>query len=399
VLSFAADDESAFDLCLLSADFAKIEMLVAPGESHELDAAIVAPRPPPPILVDDFVTESAPLPPTEDPNTFFLNDTFRFDCLNVFTNAAVDAPIPDAPKIAADSRIRFFLNFQRKNSLGRDPAILYREARLTPQGAVHEHDIPAEVPMFEQLIDADGKVITTPAGKAAHVTGMNFARQGEGTKCVGCHAGHSVIAVPKNGADAEWFNVATSATVTASSEWKSGNPGTPASTNESSAAESAGRPNATAPAGATSLASAAGVPGPSAARVVDRRARSDSIGVAWIAAGDRDESVLLEWELPVEVTSLVLYGVHPNPAAGTDLRLENCRIELLRDDIVIESVSKTGRIAPEGTTITVPKTVIDAARVTVTKSKGRVLHQQVTGLAEIEVIARIADRQVATQNP
>jgi hypothetical protein len=62
-------------------------------------------------------------------------------------------------------------------------------------------------------------------------------------------------------------------------------------------------------------------------------------------------------------------------------------------------VSKTGRIAPEGTTITVPKTVIDAARVTVTKSKGRVLHQQVTGLAEIEVIARIADRQVATQNP
>jgi len=359
VLAFAPDGARDFGIVLFDPATRTLTPLVDRPATHELDAAPIAPRTPPPEILDQFVTESAPLPPTEDPSTFFLNDTFRFDCLNVFTNAPVDAPIPDAPKIAANARIRFFLNFQRKNSLGRDPAILYREADLAPFGGVHEHDIPAEVPMFEQLVGGDGNVIMTPAAKAAHVTGMNFARQGEGTKCVGCHAGHSVLEVPKNGQDAEWFNAATSATVVPSSEWM--------------------------PSGAQTAPS----PG---ARVVDRRARNDSLAVAWIAAGDGDESVRLEWPIPVEATRLVIYGVRPNPGAGTDLRVENCRVELLSRGSIVRRVSKTGPIAPEGTVVSLPPTVIDAARVIVTKSRGRVRGEKLTGLAEIEVIARIAAR-------
>ncbi|MFN0151316.1 MAG: hypothetical protein ACKVU1_11495 [bacterium] len=357
VLAFASDGARDFGIVLFDPATRALTPLVDLPATHELDAAIVAPRTPPPEIFDQFVTESAPLPPTEDPSTFFLNDTFRFDCLNVFANAPVDAPIPDAPRIAANARIRFFLNFQRKNSLGRDPAILYREAPVAAFGGVHEHDIPAEVPMFEQLIDGDGHVITTPNGSAAHVTGMNFARQGEGTKCVGCHAGHSVIEVAKNGEVAEWFNAATSATVLASSEWI--------------------------PAGAQIAPS----PG---ARVVDRRARSDSLAVAWIAAGDNDESVELSWPIPIEVSQLVIYGVRPNASDGTDLRVENCRVELLSRGRLAAPTSKTGPIDPDGTAVSVPVTVIDGARVTITKARGQVRGERLTGLAEVEVIARIA---------
>jgi len=63
-----------------------------------------------------------------------------------------DAPIPDAPSIVKDVRVRIFLNFQRQHPEGRDPPILYREASLTPRGAIYENEIPGDIPLFDQLV-------------------------------------------------------------------------------------------------------------------------------------------------------------------------------------------------------------------------------------------------------
>jgi hypothetical protein len=357
VLSYAPTAAEDFGLWTCRVDGTGLRPLLDLPGTLELDAAILAPRPPPPILEDQFVSTSAEMPPTEDPSTFLINETIRFDCLNVFTNAPVDAPIPDAPRITRQARIRFFLNFARQNPTGRDPSILYRTADLTPSGAVHEHDIPAEVSMFEQLTDEEGRLLLGPSDRPAHVSGMNFARQGEGTKCVGCHAGHSILEVPKNGDLAAWFNAATSASVTASSAW---------------------------------LPEGAEEPPCPAERVVDRRARNDTLGVAWVAASREGESVTLSWPIPIEVSRLVLYGIRPNRKAGTDIRVKNCRVVLLRDGIIARELADCGPVRPEGTAVDVPPTVIDALRVDLTGVQGRVKGRRIAGLAEVETIARIA---------
>lgn len=356
LLSYAPTSAEDYGLWVCRLDGSRLEQVLDLPGTLELDAAILAPRPAPPILDDQFVSFSAELPPTEDPSTFLVNDSFRFDCLNVFMNAPVDAPIPDAPRITSKGRIRFFMNFARQNPSGRDPSILYRTADLTLQGAVHEHDIPAEVSLFEQLVDAEGRVLMGPGGKVAHVSGMNFARQGEGTKCVGCHPGHSVQIVPKNGEQASWFNTATSATVEASSSWV--------------------------PEGAE---------GPlyPPQRVVDRRARNDSLDVAWVAAGQKGEGVTLTWPVPIEISQLVFYGIRPNRRAGTDIRVEKCRVTLLRDGIIAGAMEDCGPIRPEGTTLQLAPRVINALRIDLISVRGRVKGQRVAGLAEVETIGRL----------
>jgi hypothetical protein len=50
--------------------------------------------------------------------------------------------------------------------------ILVREAAVGPGGEVNERDLPADVPMFEQLVDAGGAVLMTAHGPA-HVAGSN----------------------------------------------------------------------------------------------------------------------------------------------------------------------------------------------------------------------------------
>lgn len=359
VLSTVAAGASDFGLAVCRLDGSRLAPLVDLPGTHELDAAPIVARAVPPVLPDGFDPENSDLPPTEDPATYGdLVHTFRFDCLNVFANGPVDAPMPDAPPIARDVRIRFFTNFQRQNPTGRDPAILWRVADLSARGAVAEHDIPSDVPLFEQLVDGDGKVIVGKNGKAAHVSGLNFARMGEGVKCVGCHAGHSLLPTTRNYSAAEWFNASTSATVTATSAW------TPEGT-----AAPVGPPE----------------------RLVDRRARHDSLGVAWVAEGRDVEAATLTWPIPIEVKQFVLYGVRPNRRTGTDIRVESCRISLYRGGILVGQISDSGRVRPDGTEIAVPPTVIDSAEIEIRELRGRVAGARRAALAEVETIARIAE--------
>ncbi len=356
LVAWAPDARGDFGLYRCRLDGSELERVLDLPGTHELDAAVLAPQPVPPVIPDQL-EPAAPLPPTEDPETFVRGGTFRFDCLNVFANAPVDAPVPDAPAIAQGARVRLYLNFQRQHPGGRDPSILYREAALTPRGAIHENEIPADVPLFDQLVDAHGRVLSTTSGAFAHLAGFGSGRRSGWAQCVGCHAGHSTQFIPHNFSAAEWFNVSTSAVVEASSEWRPHRRGEP--------------------------------PCP-ARRVVDRRARSDSLGVAWVAAGRRGQSVTLTWPIPIEVSRFVLYGIRPDPPRGTDLVVERCRITLLRGGHVVGRVNRTGAIAPEGTVIAAPSVTIDAAKIELLEVRGRVAGRPLAGLAEVETIARLA---------
>ena len=129
----------------------------------------------------------------------------------------------------------------------------------------------SRTPMFEQLVDSQGHVLRSSHGPAP-VSGLNSGRFATGTKCVGCHLGHSALAVPDNYHTGARFNAAPSARVVASSV-------------------------------------AAGTVGARAA--VDRRARGPADRVAWVAAGADREAIRLSWQWPIELDSLVLYSPYP----------------------------------------------------------------------------------------
>jgi hypothetical protein len=208
--------------------------------------------------------------------------------------------------------------------------------------------------LFEQIADSAGKVLQSPTGGFAHVTGMNYERIGGGTKCVGCHAGHSVLTVPINGTLAEWFNAAPSAEVSASSF----------------------------------LVNEAGrvfIP----QRVVDRQARIGGDSVIWVANEGEGASITLTWDTPIEIKEIVLYGISDDREAGTKIRVQDSRIFLYYKSKEVGEFSSTDEIQPGGTHVTLPKTVVDSAKIIVDKFFGTVYHRHLAGLAEVETIARI----------
>jgi hypothetical protein len=80
----------------------------------------------------------------------------------------------------------------RPDRAGGDTAILVREVAVGPNGEVDEKDLPADTPMFEQLVDRDGRVLMTAHGPA-HVAGSNAGTAGTTARCAGCHLGHSTL--------------------------------------------------------------------------------------------------------------------------------------------------------------------------------------------------------------
>jgi hypothetical protein len=246
------------------------------------------------------------------------------------------------------------MNSQRQNVVTPDPSILVKTARVFPKGGVHEPELPADVPLFEQIIDSTGKVLQTSSNGFAHVTGTNYERIGGGTKCVGCHAGHSVLTVPLNGTVAEWFNASTSAKVMGSSFHvnKDGRVSIPQ-------------------------------------RIVDRQARTGGDSVIWVANEGEGGYVSLTWDTPIDVREFVLYGISTDSIAGTTIRVQDSEILLYYKSNEVGKIRSTGSIRPEGTYISLPVTRIDSAKIVVTKFFGTIYHRRVVGLAEVETIARI----------
>ena len=349
VVSLDAHGHGDYGLAVVRRDGRGLAPLLDLPGTLELDAAVLAARPRPPVL------PSRRPPPDSlavaDPARLHDHvNTFRFDCLNVFANAPLDRPFPDAVPLQRGVKIRFYATLDRPKSAGGDSVVLVRESDVTPWGGVHEDDMPADVPMFEQLVDANGKVLRSAMGPA-HVAGSNFAPFGSGTQCVGCHVGHSAITVPGNYSDARWVDATPSAAIEASS-------------------------------------SAPECPGPAA--VADRRTLGRPEAVGWIAGGNRDEFLRFRWRCPIEVREMVLYPFRASPSDGTDLRVLEAELVLSRAGRVVERTVLKGPLDPRGTHADCNGAAVDAAEIRFTKTTGGIGRRPRTGLLEVVTIARLA---------
>ncbi|MDZ4804246.1 MAG: hypothetical protein SGI90_05250 [Candidatus Eisenbacteria bacterium] len=316
----------------------------------DLDPALFLARPVSPAL-DVYL----PPPPRDAPvsDRASLDDldwTFRFDCLNVFANGEVDSPFPDAPKLARGVRIRFFAVLDRPGAPG-DSIVLVREAPLTATGSVHEHEMPADTPMFEQLIDSDGRVLRGSSGPA-HVPGFNFGRFGSGTKCVGCHSGHSAMPVPKNYESATWTNVAPSAVLTT-----------------------------------------LGVMNPrfGTRPLVDRRAKGPIDDVACRLVDPEKGRVRLAWPFPIEVREVILYSSESDRGGNKDAGIRLTDITFLHADRPVHHDTVTRALAPAGTHVVVEALQIDALDIQFRRGPGRAGRHPGGAIAEIAVIGRLID--------
>lgn len=341
-----------FALAVVRADGAGLAPVLDLPLTAELDAAVLEARRTP-TAIERFNMDNPRTRPLTDLAELRddINATFRFDCMNVFGTGPVDSPFPDAPPADTGVRIRFYATLARPRAPAGDTVVLYRESAVQTTGGVHEDQMPADTPMFEQLIDAHGHVLRSPMGPA-HVSGLNSGRFGAGTKCQGCHIGHSALAVPTNYSIAQTFNLSPSAEVTASS-----------------AADSS-----------------AGVRG-----VVDRRVRGPSMRFAWVANAAADQKVRLAWRWPIAADTLVLYAPYPDSHEGTDLRVRECRVELFRGGRSVRVLTLKTPLSHRGTPVPCEGVTIDALEVRPTRMTGRVAGKDVAALAEIETMGRLIE--------
>jgi len=135
-----------FGLYCMARDASALERVLDLPRSLELDAAVLAPRPVPPILAAETTGLRRRMP--AEGSVDAAGGTMRFDCLNVFANGPVDFPIPDAPPPHRTTRIRFFAALSHPGSPAGDSATLFHESRVDRSGAVHEILTSADLPMF-----------------------------------------------------------------------------------------------------------------------------------------------------------------------------------------------------------------------------------------------------------
>lgn len=336
----------------------------------DLDAVPLVARPAPPLPVALLPPPARDQPVTDLRALLDDPDTFRFDCLNVFANGPVDSPFPDAPRLARDLRIRFFAALDRPAAEGGDTLVLVREAPLTARGAVHEHEMPGDTPLFEQLVDADGRVVAGAHGPA-HVPGFNAGRAGTGTKCVGCHVGHSALPVAPNYERGTWTNIAPSAAVTTG---RSPEPGT----------------------GDRSGAFARDVRhGATPRTLVDRLARGPAEEVGWVFSPGASAAVSLDWAFPVEVREVILYAPWTTDRRESDRRIRRFDLNFRRDGQVV----RTERVdrSPEagGTRVVLPALEVDGVDIVLHGGPEAVSGRESLALNEIEVVGRLTDRPPA----
>jgi hypothetical protein len=320
------------------------------GRTLELDPApIVARRTPAPLPPGcDVIPADLPFRSIEDMRA--SEHIVRFDCANAFANGDVDSPFPDAIPPERGVRIRFFAALARPESAGGDTVVLVHEAPVTAQGEIGVDRIPSDVPLFEQLVAADGRILRSAMGPA-HVPGFNFGRPGTGTKCVGCHVGHSAQPVAINVSEASWTNLSPAARTSASG-------------------------------------SLAGTRGPRGA--VDRRVRAPADTAAWIG-GSPTDYLALRWNSSIEVTAVVLYAVPADPQTGTDLGVQSCSLAFFLHGRPVGEERVSRPLTPEGVRVDLANVRLDSLVVRPVRGSGRVRGRETVALAEVETIARLTD--------
>lgn len=356
VVSLARDIGQDYGLYQTQIDGSGLRLLYDNPGTAEVRARFLAPRPLPPIIPDRITQVPSLLPPTAA-GPYDNDGTFIFDALNVYANGPVDMDIVNAPPVGSARTIRFFIDHQR-TSPGSFPnldwPILLSELTVQPDGSVRNSNAPANVPLFEQLRGPNGRVPLTgmrsdPDG-AAHVAGMNFGRPGERQRCVGCHAGHTLIPVPPTDEAARWSNLAPGATIRVSSALDSRY----------------------------------------VSGLTDRRVMKGEVWQYWRSAANQTSGqwVTLTFSVPVSVRQVRLYN--PRSAPNTDLQVHQATVRLFSDEAgTIEVARQTvGRLSTFGTSVEFADVQVRVVRVEIDRVSGRVDGVTCASLAEIEVIAR-----------
>ena len=361
VISWALDVNQDYGLYTINPDGSGRTKLYDNLGTTELRARIIRPRPLPPIIPDKITKVASLLPPLEG-GPYAIDGAFTFKALNVYFNAPVDVDIMSAIPVGSANTIRFFIDHQRWQQSGSFPRldwpILLGELPINADGAVSV-PLPANVPLFEQIrtkspdytIPLTGRTEPTQNKQgAAHVAGMNFGRTGEVAACVGCHAGHSMIPVPANPADAVWTNLAPGATVTVSSL-------------------------------NTAVPNTNGL----IDRLVRMPSRTKNAPRYWLSGAGQSPTaqwVQLTFPVPITVRTVRLYDILQADAA---IQVNATTVKLFSDAAAKTQVasSTSGALSENGTNIPFNDVTARVVRVQFSSVTG-----SLAGLAEVEVIAR-----------
>ncbi len=360
LFSFASTvEQQDYGIYICNKNGSGLSQIIDLPNTLELNAELLIPKRKPPIVDYLIDYDLNKLPPTSDPSTFYQGGLFRFDCMNIYSNAPVDAPIGNAPMITKNAKINFYLNHQRQNPNGMDEAILFRTVKVDHDGKIAQGDVPANVQMFEQITDSLGRVLETGKNSFAHVTGFNFGSKGSGTKCVGCHAGHTQITVPVNITEAQFTNLSTSASTTSSSNYVN------------SKSENA----------------------------IDRKAKNKDLGVNWISNGGINEFIEFRWDLPIDVREIKLYNILLNGLNNTNIQVTDCEIYLYKNEQLVKFIPNTGALNENGKSIVItPWQTADRIKIVIKNYSGLINGVNVSGLAEVETIARVSDYEAVGIN-
>ncbi len=362
IVSYAKDYKQDYGLYVVDMDGQHLTRLYDVAGRSELRARLVRPRALPPVIVDRITAQPNPLPPPAA-GPYDQDGTFTFNALNVYGNGPVDMDIVNAPAVGSAARIRFFIDHQRQSSgsfPNLDWPILLADMAVSPAGVAVNPQAPANVPLFEQIRSPQNTVPLTsgPGGTgqdgsgAAHVAGMNYGRPGELVRCVGCHAGHSMIPLPANDADALWSNVAPGAAVSVSSSRDSNyNDG-----------------------------------------VNDRRVMKGEIWRYWTSAPGQSQNqwVRLTFPVPVTVRKVRLYNPRQGDEAQSTLQVQGAQVVLYADAGATQQVGaqSAGALSVSGTDVDFQDVRARVVQVNITGMTGTFYGAQVASVAEIEVIAR-----------
>jgi len=360
VFSWAPDVGQDYGLYRANADGSGLTKLYDRPGTTELRARVILPRALPPVLPGPGGPAPSLLPPTAAAAPYTQDGTFTFDELNVYFNAPVDTDIVSAPAVGSAATIKFFLD-QQRTSPGSfealDWPILLGQQPVSPAGAV-QATAPANLPLFEQLRSADGTVPLTlgPLGPngAAHVAGLNFGAPGAQVRCVGCHAGHSLIPVPASDADAAWTNLAPGSQVFVSSsldpKYNYG--------------------------------------------LIDRRVLKGEIWRYWSSSSNQPQNgqwARLVFQVPITVRTVRLYNPRFGDEAHSSLQVHAATVELCADDAcsVVLATQTASNLTVAGTNVAFADLAgVRAVRTTLTDVTGTFYGVHNASLAEIEVIGK-----------
>jgi hypothetical protein len=368
VISWTADVLQDYGLYVVNSDGSGLSPLFDRVGTSELRARVLGSRALPEILADVYRDDpsrpfAAEMPPLAQ-GPYNIDGEFAFHCLNVFANGPVDSDIVSAPGVGSAATIRFFID-QQRTSPGSFPhidwPILLGERAISPAGEVLEPHAPANVSLFEQLRGHSPHYRVPLTGGpypdgAAHVPGMNFGVAGTVARCVGCHAGHTIIPVPDDAAEAAWTNVAPGAAITVSSARDARYNG----------------------------------------GLIDRRAFSGEIWRFWNSSPNQPQDgqwVQLAFRVPISVRTVRLYNPRFGDEAGSTIQVHRATVILYADSNASFEVARqvVENLDISGTDADFAEPMARSIRVVLDDVSGTFYGMALASLAEIEVIGRGED--------